>query len=203
MTWRTFKTAVLHKMFALAGSDIMADAGVSQYLAALPAVAMEGIELIIAAGKGQAKVLEIDHRPPAEGGPARYALRQLSPDFYRLKADGVVLELPGGARLGNPDYELEGEDGLLLYSRSPGRCRVVYFARVPRLDMQTLDSFELPLSGGMAAALVLYAASQLYKDDDASVAGVYRNEFESALERTGVPGAAAVNEAFHSEGGWI
>ena len=61
-----------------------------------------------------------------------------------------------------------------------GEYEVWYDAFPQRITSQTPDDTVLSLEDDVAVILPLYMASQLYKDDDNSIATTYRNEFEVA-----------------------
>ena len=97
----------------------------------------------------------------------------------------------------------EGDKVLALDREVPGNYIVYYNALPPTITSGTEDSYELSLDREVAAILPLYMASQLYKEDDISIATQYRNEFEVAFERlqsTAINGKA---EEIKSESGWI
>lgn len=133
----------------------------------------------------------------------RYDLPALAPDFYRLVPEGISCESPAGRLIGNPSWRFEGDGTLLLRRQQPGTYRVQYHALPPALCAATPDEYELPLAAPVATLLPLYVASQLYKDDDLSLATLYRNEFEVALEGAKTPGGGAQSEEFTSESGWV
>jgi hypothetical protein len=80
----------------------------------------------------------------------------------------------------------------------------VYYKAYPdQITLDTPDDYELPLDPEVATLLPLYMASQLYKDDDNSIATVYRNEFEVAFERLQNGSNIPRKEEFVSNTGWV
>ena len=63
MTWKEIKLASLQKMYAVDGSTIGTDSATINYLAAMPHVANEGLQLLSTSGKFILKKLEIAHTP--------------------------------------------------------------------------------------------------------------------------------------------
>jgi hypothetical protein len=59
---------------------------------------------------------------------------------------------------------------------------VVSYNSSPRITKSTLDTYIINAPIDMLNILPLYIASELYKDDDISLATYYRNEFETELE---------------------
>ena len=71
------------------------------------------------------------------------------------------------------------------------------------MSAETQDGEELDISPEMASLVPLYVASQLYKDDDLSVATQYRNEFEVGRAMLLTPETGESGEEFSSVSGWI
>ena len=57
------------------------------------------------------------------------------------------------------------------------------FAKDDYITPITPDDYEFKLDSTGAELLPLYMASQLYKDEDAGLAAIYRNEFEVGREQ--------------------
>ena len=60
----------------------------------------------------------------------------------------------------------------------------------------------LELDPEVAALIPLYMASQLYKDDDNSIATGYRNEFQVAFEALSQGAMVPKKEKFITSSGW-
>ena len=133
----------------------------------------------------------------------KYNLKEIAPDFYNMAENQIFYE--GTIRpyyLQTTYYYRESDNVLLLDRNMPGRYTVYYHAYPPEITIGTDDNFELPLDREVAILMPLYMASQLYKDDDISIATIYRNEFETALESLRDTSDSQGYEKFTSESGW-
>lgn len=176
MTWKDLKLVVLQKVFAVSDGRVVEDDTTREYLTAMPGAANEGLQLLATAGRFIKKCFPI--RQDGTGtGWTRYDLSELVEDFYSLDADGVYFEDRGGYRRG-ADWTMEAGHVFVLSADRAGSWTIWYNAYPPELTADTPDSYELPLYPEVAALLPLYIASQVYKDDDVSIAVQYRNEFE-------------------------
>ena len=81
------------------------------------------------------------------------------------------------------DFSLEGDDVLVLPGDITGIYTVWYAAYPQVITGSTADSEVLDLAPEAAALLPLYIAGELYKDDDLSMATMFRNEFEDGLQK--------------------
>ena len=129
MTWKEIKLITLQKMFAAEGSNIPTDESTEDYLAGMPGVANEALQMLCTAGRYILKKVEIAHYPSknllgefgkfihsleegevsfeADGAHAYYF------DFYgegTLKMDNGITFLP------NDRYLLENEKFRLYYT---------------------------------------------------------------------------------------
>ncbi len=114
----------------------------------------------------------------------RYDMKVIAPDFYKLVTSDVVYQ--GGfsnTRYQKTlDYQWEGDSVLVLNHFLKGSWKVHYNAYPAKITRDTPGDYELPLDPEVACLVPLYMASQLYKDDDAGLSTVWRNEFEVARE---------------------
>jgi hypothetical protein len=101
------------------------------------------------------------------------------------------------------DYFQEGNTVLVLDRDTPGNFRVYYKAYPQKITQETGDDEVLSIDDEVAPLLCLYMASQLYKEDDNSIATTYRNEFEVGFERLKDRASTPSSERFTSESGWI
>lgn len=135
----------------------------------------------------------------------RYNLSELAPDYYMVDLEHVIYE--GDADISRykatSDFFQEGFKVLVLPRDIPGNYKVYYKAYPQEITLETPDDEVLSLDPEVEALLPLYMASQLYKDDDAGISTVYRNEFEVAFERLKDSVSAPSSERFTSESGWI
>lgn len=146
---------------------------------------------------------EDDVQPFSEN--IRYNLPELAPDYYMVDLEHVIYE--GDADISRykatSDFFQEGFKVLVLPRDIPGNYKVYYKAYPQEITLETPDEEVLSLDPEVEALLPLYMASQLYKDDDAGISTVYRNEFEVAFERLKDSVSAPSSEKFTSESGWI
>lgn len=203
MTWGELKTITLQKVFAISDGKLVEDDTTREYLSAMPGAANEALELLATAGRfikkkavfrqGGARPLPSQDTPedpetegqreevtkwfPLGSGINRYALGELLGDFYSLDADGVYF-FDGKDYYRPANWTMEAGQVFVLPANEAGTWTLWYNAYPPELKANTPEDYELPLYPEVAALLPLYMASQLYKDDDISVATQYRNEFE-------------------------
>lgn len=307
ITWHDIKLIVIQKMFSANGSTIPTDLSTSDYIAAMPGAANEGLALLATAGKFIIKPINIAHNPvdnlisngthifsqergkieftadgarsfffeyfgegsytimvgnyeaetvtlaknsgysavrglipnpndehitlifnssyplavknvalysanfpDAESVPTfaekvRYNLKEMVSDFYQLSTEDIYYE--GDSNVTRyqrtSDYFQEGDTVLVLDRDTPGNFRVYYKAYPPQITLETPDEEELAIDNEVYPLLCLYMASQLYKDDDNSIATTYRNEFEVGFDRLKDSVSTPSAERFTSESGWI
>jgi hypothetical protein len=199
VTWKDLKLIVLQKVFAVTDGNVVTDDTTREYLTAMPGAANEGLQLLATAGRFiKKKAVIMQGMDLAEGdeptaiypvgeGIRRYDLSALLNDFYSLDADGVYLQADGHyGRTG--DWTMEAGHVIVIPADKTGTWTIWYNAYPPELGQDTPDGYELPLYPEVAALLPMYIASQVYKDDDVSIAVQYRNEFE--VGRDALLGAA-------------
>jgi len=171
MTWGEAVLATLQKVFAVSGSKVEINDTTAPYIAAMPHVANEALSLLATCGKYIVKSIDIS---TAEDN-MRVQLKEKASDFYSLRDNEVFLNNTAC------DYFtlIGGNEMVLFYA---GDWRIYYNAYPAKITADTTDDYELELDSEAAVLLPLYMASQLYKDEDAEVATMYRNEFESGRE---------------------
>lgn len=203
MTWGELQTITLQKVFAISDGNLVEDDTTREYLSAMPGAANEALELLATAGRFIKKLAVFQQggqepQPQPEGeestdeeevtkwyplgeGMRRYDLGVLLEDFYSLDVDGVYFS--GVKDYYRPaNWTMEAGRVFVLPADVEGTWRMWYNAYPPELTAKTENDYVLPLYPEVAALLPLYMASQLYKDDDISVATQYRNEFEVGRE---------------------
>ena len=135
----------------------------------------------------------------------RYDLRKLVDDYYMVDPEGIIYE--GNREVSRytatSDWFEEGYNILLLRRDKPGNYKIYYKAYPQPITLGTPDDTELVLDPEVSALLPLYIASQVFKEDDPSMATIYRNEFEVAYERLVKNVEAPSQEHFVSVSGWI
>lgn len=145
----------------------------------------------------------VEEIPPYEEY-IRIPMAEVLDDFYQLEPTQLYRENDG-----NPEYLVASEfwqeaGKLLIIPRSkPGTYTIYYRRYPPRITMATDDDYILPVDPEVAAIMPLYMASQLYKDDDNSIATTYRNEFEVARDALSQWASVGQKEQFVSETGWV
>ncbi len=86
-TWFDIKLATLQKMFAADGSTIVKDESTKDYIAGMPYVANEGLQLLSTAGKFIIKPLQITHNPVRNLIDSTSNLIQIESGDYKVEAD--------------------------------------------------------------------------------------------------------------------
>ena len=143
-----------------------------------------------------------DDHVPAYGRFMRYYMKDLAADFYQFQASELYKDDESGYEVADECYQ-EAERVFVIPRKKEGVFRVYYKAYPEIITHDTEDDYDLPLDPEVATLLPLYMASQLYKDDDNSIATVYRNEFEVAFDRLSNGTMMQRKEEFVSETGWV
>ena len=134
---------------------------------------------------------------------AKYDLSQLADSFYQLADDPIKYEGEGDQRyMETTAYFEEGGKILVLYRDKPGNYTVYYRAYPQKITSSTPDDYVLDVAPEVEALIPLYMASQLYKDDDNSIATGYLNQFETGLARLQDANRAPSSAEITSESGW-
>ena len=144
---------------------------------------------------------ETDESVPDYGNKVRFNLRDITTDFFSINE--IFYEGGNGKYEKTDDAILEGDKVIAIDRNAAGNYIIYYNAFPEVITSATEDDYELPLDREVVALLPLYMASQLYKDDDISIATSYRNEFEVAFERLKGSTGESKAELVHSESGWI
>jgi len=160
----------------------------------------EGLRLLAVSARPRIAQCTIRHDEASEDGAwRRHDLYALVERYFRLHA---VYLLRGGTFERTAHFTVTPDGALLL----PGHVGAwqVYCAVYPTtVTAQTPDSTELDADPDGAALLPLYAASQLFKEDDPAAASLLRSEFELGLQRLAVTAPGAVGGVrFRSVRGW-
>ncbi|MEA4973743.1 MAG: hypothetical protein VB119_11340 [Candidatus Metalachnospira sp.] len=171
MTWGEAELITLQKVFAVSGSKVEINDTTAPYIAAMPHAANEALSLLATCGKYIVKSFEIT----TAYDNYRFKLTDKAADFYTLRDNEVFLN-----NTTCDLYTLIGGNEIVL--NIAGEWRIYYNAYPPKITASTADNYELQLDSEAAVLLPLYMASQLYKDEDAEVATMYRNEFEAGRE---------------------
>ena len=223
MNYLELKIAVLQKMFAITGNAVVNDDTTAPYLASIPQAANEGIDLIVQSARAvrsccvihQAEALPAEedlidgdgYGVTGSSGVNRYDMEQLiGKSFRRIDPQNVWYTDEEGNYATTRLFDIEAGRYLLLPAYKSGEWRV-YAICIPesiKITESTEDGFEIALPKECCDILPLYIASQLYKDDDISMATIWRNEFNVALEAIAAQEAENASScgSFESETGW-
>lgn len=141
---------------------------------------------------------------PQYGEYIFYSLPELAEDYYQLAEDDIYYINPGNepTYIAATDVYQEANETLVLRRNKPGTYRIYYKAYPADINLNTPDDYVLPLDPEVVVLLPLYMASQLYKEDDNSIATGYRNEWEVAFERLQNGSNIPRKESFVSNSGW-
>ena len=124
-------------------------------------------------------------------------------DFYQIApAELYDLGVSGDQYIVAEKYFQEADKTLVIERSKPGIYVIHYRAYPQYITLDTPDTTELSLDPEVAALIPLYMASQLYKDDDNSIATVYRNEFEVGREALSQGALIPKKEKFIPSSGW-
>lgn len=195
MTWGECRLAALQTMFVNEGKTLTADDSNQEYLDAMPAKANEALQQLCTVGRPLLKTYTVEIAEGAEETEAagkltlpaaevRYKLKMTDycPRWRCLRPELLMLE-SGGIYDRAEDFSLEGDDVLVLPGDITGIYTVWYAAYPQVITGSTADSEVLDLAPEAAALLPLYIAGELYKDDDLSMATMFRNEFEDGIQK--------------------
>ena len=223
MNYLELKIAVLQKMFAITGNQIVNDDTTQPYLASIPQAANEGIDLIVQNGRNvrsSCVIHQLDTLPPQEEliagdgygitktqGVNRYDMTALiGPSYRSVDSRNVWYTDADGNYTATTDFAIEAEQYLLLPAAKSGDWRLyaICITDPVKIPTTTEDDFGLPLPKECCDILPLYIASQLYKDDDISMATIWRNEFNVALEAIAAQAeqSGSGSGSFESITGW-
>lgn len=178
MDWKTIKLLSLQKMFLITGNSIVEDETTLEYLNKMWGAANEAMIRLATIGKTIIKKAEIDlsdERIVVSANKMYINLLEFAPDLFNLNTAAVALHEEPFSR-----FELYGNT--LIMESALGTLSLVYYAYPALLMPDSPDDTEIPLDIDAAVLIPLYIASELYKDDDNSLATMYRNQFETGLE---------------------
>lgn len=178
MDWKTIKLLSLQKMFLITGNTIVEDETTLEYLNKMWGAANEAMIRLATIGKTIIKKAEIDlsdERTVVSANKMYINLLEFAPDLFNVNTAAVTLNEEPFSR-----FELYGNT--LIMEPTLGTLSLVYYAYPALLKPDSPDDTEIPLDVDAAVLIPLYIASELYKDDDNSLATMYRNQFETGLE---------------------
>lgn len=106
--------------------------------------------------------------------------RHLSAGSAEASSFGPRLETADGYGRAQ-DWELEGDDVLILPGDTAGTYTVWYDAYPVKITASTPEETELELPEEAAALVPMYMAGELYKEDELAMATMFRNQYEDGL----------------------
>lgn len=124
-------------------------------------------------------------------------------DFYQIApAELYDTGVSGNDYIVANKYFQEADKTLVIPRSKPGIYLIHYRAYPQQITLETPDDTVLALDPEVAALIPLYMASAIYKDDDLSVATVYRNEFEVGRDALSQGALIPKKEKFVTSSGW-
>jgi hypothetical protein len=196
MTWAEIKLKTLQLMFSNETAELTEDDGNKEYINAMPGVCNDALDMVTALIPIRGKfsiVISADAAEAVEEAgkltlpvntTAAYQveLKDYCTDFRALDADEIYQDIDG-THQHMTEYSVENGSVFVL-SGAEAETVTIYYLRYPTLLTSATDGkTELNVPREVAELLPLYMASEIYKDDDLSMAVQYRNEFEDALQK--------------------
>lgn len=179
MDWRTIKILSLQKMFLITGNDFVSDETTEEYLNKMWGPANEAMIRLATVGKTIMKHASIDLNDDKiikTVNKYYINLNEFCNDLFTIDITSFFLDEEHFC-----SFDIIGEQ-IVMDPVDGETLTFVYNAYPILFDPDTPDETEIPLEVDCCVLLPLYIASQLYKDDDNSLATIYRNEFETGLE---------------------
>ena len=150
-----------------------------------------------------AAAFETDNDVPQYEEHIRIKMDTEVDDFYQLApAELYNLGVDGKKYIVANNYFQEADKTLVIPRNQEGIYLIHYRAYPPQITLETEDDYEMPLDPEVAALLPLYMASQIFKDDDLSIATQYRNEWEVGREALSEGALVPKKEKFVTSSGW-
>ena len=199
-TWDTIRMITLQKMFLSVDNAVQENDSNRDYLKAMPGAYNEAVMLLSTANRYIVKSFEV----PADAltNTITVDLQSAVDDLYRLKPNGIYFTDSNGVMTECDKYNLIGDRYLQLRNNKAGVYQILYFAYPVAATAETEGDADMQLDPDVAVLIPLYMASQLYKDDDISIATQYRNEFEVARELLIKERNGSYASKFRSITGW-
>lgn len=196
MTWDDIKLKTLQLMFSNETAELTEDDSNTEYINAMPGVCNDALDMVTALIPIREKfsiVISADVTDAAEEDGKltlpvntdvayQVELKDYCADFRALDSNEIYQDIDGTHRH-MTEYSVENGSVFVLSGAAAETVTIYYLRYPPMLTSATDGKTELNVSREVAELLPLYMASQLYKDDDLSMAVQYRNEFEDALQK--------------------
>lgn len=205
MTWGEVKLVTLQTMFSNDGEVLVEDDVNREYLNAMPGKANEALQQLALVGHPLLKTWQVRIDADAESEAAstellilpvkqnslyKIALRHYLPRFRCLNGSDVMLDA-GGIYGTAEDWRMEGDDVFVIPGEVAGTYTLWYRAYPQTITAETPDSEDIDLAPEATALIPLYIAGELYKEDDPSLATLWRNEYEDGLVKVQTAYAAS------------
>ncbi len=191
ITWGDVQNATLQKLFSYSSTDAKTDSNNEEYVYAMPAAASEAIALLWGDVKTKGEITLA-----VEDLNGQIDLFDVIPDLYSVAGLAVYSYDSEGGIWEDSDLFLVGGRWLTVSDSWYENVIIQYIEKPEIITTSTSDDYVMQCGDNRALMIPLYMASQLYKDDDISIATTYRNEFEEARTNLmNVPGGAAVDTA--------
>lgn len=200
-TWDSIRMTTLQKMFLSVDNTVQENGSNRDYLKAMPSAYNEAVMLLSTANRYIVKSFEV----PADAltNTITVDLESAVDDLYRMKPNGIYFTDANGVMSECDKYNLIGDRYLQLLNNKVGMYQIQYFAYPVAATAETKGEDDMQLDPDVAVLIPLYMASQLYKDDDVSIATQYRNEFEVARELLIKERNGSYASKFRSVTGWF
>lgn len=196
MTWAEIKLKTLQLMFSNETAELTEGDGNKEYINAMPGVCNDALDMVtalipirgkftIAISTDAAEAVEEAGKltlPVNATAAYQVEMKDYCTDFRALDADEIYQDIDGTHRH-MTEYSVENESVFVLSGAAAETVTIYYLCYPTMLTSATDGKTELNVPREIAEILPLYMASELYKDDDLSMAVQYRNEFEDALQK--------------------
>lgn len=179
MKWKEIKLIALQKMFLITGNEIIDDETTHEYLSKMWAPCNEAMLLLATAGKFISKSVTIDlnDEKVIKLSKTYVDMPKFVDDFYSFNVASIYLNEEKFARFN------VRQGNIMVLDAMEGTLEINYFAYPKMLTSESDDEMDIDLDIECCVLIPMYIASELFKDDDNSMATIYRNEFETGVER--------------------
>ena len=146
-------------------------------------------------------VFEDGEVPPYERY-IRIKMNEVLDDFYQIAPAELYTLGNGDEYIVADDYYQEADKTLVIPRDKPGIYLIHYRAYPQQITLATPDDYEFSLDPDVAALIPMYMASQIYMDDDPSIATSYRNYFEVGRDALSNGALVPKKEKFVTSSRW-
>lgn len=198
-TWDTIRMVTLQKMFISTDDTITENDSNRDYLQSMPGAYNEAVMLLSTTNRYIVKTFE--YQTDGVSNSVVIDLNNDIDDLYQLKSNGVYFVSSDGLVSEDVKKKMLGSKLILDCSKS-GTYKISYYAYPLMATLYTNGDTDMQLDPDVAVLVPLYMASQLYKDDDISIATQYRNEFEIGRELLKIERGGSSASEFKNTTGW-